>query len=242
MKPFELTYLCLEPFLLPLHRKVRKRLLSLTASDGERPRVLDIGGRKSHYTIGVPADVTITDLLRQSETQRRLNLGLNEGLIRRTYSRRSNVCDILLDDMTRSRLPSGAFTFAVAVEVLEHVEEDNPFVEHVARVLKPGGVFLMTTPNGDYVRNTNPDHKRHYTRQALQSLLSEHFDSVVVEYAIPGGFFRKLGLRAWSVRHPLRTVAAMVGNLINSVQAAQAGVKERRQGTHHLIAVARKRG
>ena len=81
----------------------------------------------------------------------------------------------------------------VSVEVLEHVEEDDLFVKEVSRVLKPGGVFIMTTPNGDWVENKNPDHKRHYKRNQLDTLLNKYFEDVSVEYAIVGGKFRKSG-------------------------------------------------
>lgn len=42
---------------------------------------------------------------------------------------------------------SGAFDLAVAVEVLEHIDGHERFFGEVARVLKPGGAFVFTTPN-----------------------------------------------------------------------------------------------
>ena len=242
MKPFELTYLGLEPFLLPLHRGVRGRLLEIAKSYPPRPAILDVGGRKSPYTIGVPADVTISDLPRDTELQLQLNLGLSREIIDQTYSRRSNVREIVFDDMTRSKLPDHSYDCVVAVEVLEHVEEDAQFVREVCRVLKPGGVFLMTTPNGDSVKNTNPDHKRHYTRGQLRSLLTARFDEVEVEYAIRGGLYRQLGLKAWSIRRPMQTGLSMAGNFINSVQSSREAVKHQAEKTRHLLAVAKKRG
>jgi SAM-dependent methyltransferase len=142
--------------------------------------------------------------------------------------------------MTRSALPDASFDYALAVEVLEHVDEDEAFVHQVHRVLKPGGVFLMTTPNGDAVANTNPDHRRHYTREQLRRLLAGRFAAVEVDYAIAGGVFRRLGLRSWSPRHPLRTALSMVGNVVNTMQSASYRVKDDAAGTRHLFAVARK--
>jgi len=242
MKAFEYVYLLAEPFLPPLYKKVRGRLLKIAKSKPNEPDILDVGGRKSHYTVGVPANITIIDLPRESEIQRSLNLGINPEIIESTRMRRTNVREMLLDDMTKSSLPSERFDCVVAVEVLEHVEEDERFVSEVQRVLEPGGVFLMTTPNGDSVRNTNPDHKRHYTREQLLSLLKLYFEVVDVDYAILGGRFRTVGLRGWSLRRPIRSVMSMAANVINSIQSSRSELKNQARGTRHLIATARKQG
>lgn len=237
---FEFSYLCLEPFLLPLYRQVRRRVRALALALPQRPLLLDVGGRKSHYTIGTPADVTIIDLPRQNEVQYQLNLGLLPEHLEVIRTRRSNLRRILLEDMTRTTLPSASFDLAVSVEVLEHVEEDRLFIQQVARVLKPGGVFLMTTPNGDYVNNTNPDHKRHYTREQLYNLLISEFPEVEINYAVRDSRFQGYGLQSWSVKKPLRTILSMVGNFLNYLESAPAAVKSQAHGTHHLVALARK--
>ena len=240
MKPFELFYLCAEPFLLPLHKMVRRRLLNVAMSFPDPPDILDVGGRKSHYTIKVPANITITDLPRETELQKKLHLGIDQNIIATSMRRRSNIKRIEFDDMTRSSLPDSSYSCVVAVEVLEHVELDHQFVKEVYRVLKPGGIFLMTTPNGDFVKNTNPDHKRHYRRQQLMELLTSVFDGVKIEYAVKGGVFRRYGLKAWSVRRPHITVLSMVSNLINTLQSSGDAIKHQARGTHHLFAVATK--
>jgi SAM-dependent methyltransferase len=241
MTSFELAYLSINPVLPFLHKNVRRRLAAIAKSSRRCLEVLDVGGRKSPYTIGISANITISDLHRQTNIQQQLNLGINQQIITRLYARRSNVHNVVYDDMTRSSFPDASFDCIVAVEVLEHVEEDGAFVQEAHRVLRPGGVFLMTTPNGDFVENTNPDHRRHYKREQLCSLLSSCFETVEVDYAVQHGVFRTLGLRSWSWRHPLRTVLSMFGNFINSLQSRRGALKHREFGTHHLIAVARKR-
>src|SRR5688500_16299459 len=119
---FELGYLCLEAFLPPLHGMMRRRLLRCTKRR-LFPDVLDVGGRKSHYTVGVPARITITDLERTTAQQSQLDLGMTAAMIAQTQGRRSNIHRIIVDDMTRSALPGQTFDCVVAVEVLEHVEE-----------------------------------------------------------------------------------------------------------------------
>jgi SAM-dependent methyltransferase len=241
MTPFELVYLCAEPFLPSLYRQVRRRLKTAADDAQAEPETLDVGGRKSHYTIGVPGRVTISELPRVTDLQSQLNLGMTARISEQLRRRRSNVREVCLDDMTRSSLPDSRFDCVVAVEVLEHVEEDRLFLGNVRRVLKPGGVFLMTTPNGDHIATpTNPDHKRHYTREELSSLLASFFAPVEVEYAIEGGRFHSLGLKSWSVKHPVRTALSMLGNAVNAVQSSRPSIKQQSIGTQHLIATAGK--
>ena len=241
MTGFEIAYRCAEPFLPPLYGIVRRRLISFARTSAYIPEILDVGGRKSHYTIGVPARITITDVPRESSTQTQLNLGLTDSMIAVTKNRRTNLGAIIFDDMTASKLLDESFDCVVAVEVLEHVERDRDFLRHVHRVLRPGGMFLMTTPNGD----SNPvpynsDHKRHYTRASLQGLLEEFLVEVSVKYAVVGGRARSLGLRPWSWKRPIRTLASMGGNLVNAGLSAFPQVSERAAGTKHLIATARR--
>ncbi len=44
-------------------------------------------------------------------------------------------------------IPDDSYDFALAFNVVEHIESAQPFFEKVARVLRPGGVFWAYTPN-----------------------------------------------------------------------------------------------
>jgi SAM-dependent methyltransferase len=240
MKPFEFAYVVLEPLIVPLYREVRRRLRILVERSEAPVSLLDVGGRKSHYTVGLPARVTISDLPRETRMQHELHLGVNQGMIDQTKSRRSNLIDIVYDDMTRTKFPAGSFDGVVAVEVLEHVEDDASFVSNVSRVLRPGGFFLMTTPNGDDNPVPEGDHKRHYRKAELHELLRRFFENVVVDYAVVAGRWRTYGLQSWSLRHPLRTTRSMAGNVVSRFQSMHPGTAEQVFGTKHLIATARK--
>ncbi len=243
MKPFEILYLCLEPFMAPIHAIVRRRLKQIVRQGQPVPDILDVGGRKSHYTIGLPAQITISDLPRETDIQKRLNLGITQDIIEQTLKRRSNVREMLLDDMTQSKLPDEPFDCVVAVEVLEHVREDGPFIHHVHRVLKPGGVFLMTTPNADHPGRQGPvpeGNARYYTGAMLSRVLASRFERFEIDYAVPVGRLHTLSLRSWSLRHPLRTLVTMAASRLNQIKAADEKVKQMAVGTRHLVATARK--
>ncbi len=42
---------------------------------------------------------------------------------------------------------NGSFNVVLMIETLEHVENDSKCVEEVWRILKPGGVFILSVPN-----------------------------------------------------------------------------------------------
>lgn len=75
-------------------------------------------------------------------------------------------------------IEDNSFDFVVSFQVIEHIEDDNAFVKEIARVLKPGGKFIVTTPNIKMSITRNPWHVREYTILELKSLLSKYFSSV----------------------------------------------------------------
>ena len=46
-------------------------------------------------------------------------------------------------------VPDGCFDCIVSIDVLEHLEQDQPFLRELKRILKPGGKAVVTVPNGD---------------------------------------------------------------------------------------------
>jgi SAM-dependent methyltransferase len=224
MTTYERMRILIEPFLPVLPAKVRREVRQIVKeTTPQLPELLDIGGRKSPYTLGISAQVTILDLPRKTEIQEDLHLGLTQQILHQLRVSRSNIKNVVLQDMTQSTLPSEKFDGAVCVEVIEHVSEDAKFLSEIARVLKPGGWLYMTTPNGDYIKNEgqhyNPDHLRHYTRQQLVDLLSRVFEQVTVKYGVKTGKFRFRGLKSINPRRPVETVETMVCNLISHLQS-----------------------
>lgn len=47
------------------------------------------------------------------------------------------------------QLADEQFDCVVSIDVLEHLEQDRPFLGELKRVLKPGGKAVVTVPNGD---------------------------------------------------------------------------------------------
>jgi 2-polyprenyl-3-methyl-5-hydroxy-6-metoxy-1,4-benzoquinol methylase len=233
VKAFEIVRLAADPFSNVLQSQVRSDLRRLA-----RGRLLDVGGRSSPYTIGLDAWVTVLDLARTSEKQARLNLGMTDELVDRLKARRSNIEQVVFEDMTKCSLPSATFSGVVCVEVLEHVEDHDAFIAQCHRVLQPGGWFYATTPNGDYipVTDSSRDHVRHYRGAELHDLLGRYFERVEVAYGIRTGKNHLKGLRSLSAARPLRTIGTMAANWRHRRESA--GLERQNHHTAHLFASA----
>ena len=243
MTPYEIARSIAWPFLPALQHQVNQLLQErLVEMKPEVGRLLDVGGRSSPYTVGLKAAITILDLPRTTEVQAELGLGLDTDTQSQIPKRRSNIKEVIVEDFLETSLPPRHFDGVVAVEVLEHVEQDEMFLRRASRVLKPDGWFIMTTPNGDYIKNQgsdfNPDHCRHYTRHELQTLLDRVFTEVDVCYAVKTGRHRYRGLRSMSPFQPLRMLVSMLGNCASHFESR--GLENTPSRTAHLIATARK--
>ena len=89
MRRFEILYMFLKYFEHPLYQRVHHVLRKLIRKGKGSCMILDVGGRRSNYTVGLPAKVWITDIPRETELQNKLDLGANESIIKTTIARRS---------------------------------------------------------------------------------------------------------------------------------------------------------
>ena len=241
MTNYELTYQVLKLFEHPLYYQVNRIIKKNLSSNTQ---LLDVGGRTSPQTIGLRCDVYISELPRESEVQKDNKLGMNDGLESVIKKRRSNIKAVLYDDMVKSNLEDGRFDVVTAVEVLEHVREDEKFVENVYKKLRDDGVFIMTTPNGDFITEmTSPDHVRHYRKVELEQLLNSRFDSVEVFYSVLARPYFRMASNLHSRfenNRPLRVISPGIFHFLTRLQSSRKSVGNRPIGTCHLVAVCKK--
>lgn len=95
-------------------------------------------------------------------------------------------CSFVPYDGRRLPFEEGAFNMVTSFQTIEHVEDDRNFVAEVRRVLRPGGTFVLTTPNRLTrvpVRRKpwNRFHVREYTPADLRVLLESSFARTAIE-------------------------------------------------------------
>ena len=67
------------------------------------------------------------------------------------------------------------YDVVISFQVIEHIRNDTFFLKEIHRVLKPGGLALISTPNRTMSLTRNPWHEREYTGDELLELAKTTF-------------------------------------------------------------------
>jgi len=97
--------------------------------------------------------------------------------------RSTNLKFVCLADLGAS-LPAASFDVITCFEMIEHVDHatQKAVIASFARLLKPDGVMLISTPNPETTKlyGANPYHIREMNEAELHELVSPHFNAVQV--------------------------------------------------------------
>jgi SAM-dependent methyltransferase len=63
------------------------------------------------------------------------------------YARERTGCPVHTGTLQEARLESESFDVITLMDVIEHVAEPSPLIDEIYRVLRPGGVIFLVTPN-----------------------------------------------------------------------------------------------
>lgn len=75
-------------------------------------------------------------------------------------------------------LADNSFDTVVSFQVIEHIDQDKDFLREIHRVLRPGGMAVISTPNLDWSLTRNPWHVREYTAKQFTNLTKSIFSEV----------------------------------------------------------------
>jgi len=91
---------------------------------------------------------------------------------------RSAEANFVRGDLNALPLASDSFDLVVSFQVIEHLEDPTLYLEAMARLLRPEGLAILTTPNLLTSDRENPYHVHEYTGDELSGVLERHFDAV----------------------------------------------------------------
>lgn len=123
-------------------KRVRTIFEWVPPPDDEDAVILDAGTGRGFYL----------NYYRYVSRVRLVGIELEHDIIRRAQANVGHLPDISLLNATIYQLPFPANYFHAVIlsEVLEHLEDDAAALKEIFRVLKPGGVVVLTVPNANY--------------------------------------------------------------------------------------------
>ena len=150
-----------------------------------------------------------------NETPKSLNLGC--GLRKRPDCLNVDILEAVAPDLVWDLdrrpypLPRGHFERIYALDVVEHLQSVQAFVEETHSLLAPGGVLEITTPHYSCSNSfTDPTHRQHlgyfsfdyFTESSSWSFYSSaRFSIVERSLVFPAGRLTSLFAR-WANKHP----------------------------------------
>jgi SAM-dependent methyltransferase len=136
----------------------------------EGRRVLDAAcgtGYGSAILAGAGA-ASVTAVDRSEEALRWARLAAKEGV----RHERADLAALPFED--------GAFDLVVCFEAIEHVRQPEPVLDELCRVLAPGGLLLISSPNRDVYTPGNPHHHFEYLPEELAGALGARLAHVAM--------------------------------------------------------------
>ncbi len=113
--------------------------------------------------------------------------GVDAGVLA-TRAARDRGLQVANMDATRLAVRDGAFDLVVALDVIEHLDNDFEAARELLRALRPGGTLLVTVPAYQSLWSSHDvalGHRRRYRRRALRRLFAAAgFESTTCSYVM----------------------------------------------------------
>jgi ubiquinone/menaquinone biosynthesis C-methylase UbiE len=78
-------------------------------------------------------------------------------------------------------LKDNTYDTVLSFQVIEHIDDDFGYLKEIHRVMKPGAMAMITTPNRKMSLTRNPWHVREYLADELSALAARIFSSVTMK-------------------------------------------------------------
>lgn len=136
----------------------RRKVISLLLKDFKPSGpLIDVGGGSGFNAAGLLADDIETILLEPSPD------GVREA-------QKKGLPFIVASSFDDCQFKNDSVAGIGLFDVLEHIENDDEFLDKVYKVLKPGGIFILTVPAYRLLWSNEDEYYGHFRRYRLNSL------------------------------------------------------------------------
>lgn len=115
----------------------------LARAEGDVDRLLDLGGGSGRATIAVEVPTRIVLDLSRPMLQRARRRQSDQRLSRPTKGDTVGPLSVLQGDAGRLPVADNAVDAAIVVDAFHHIPDQQRVIEEAARVIRPGGVFII---------------------------------------------------------------------------------------------------
>lgn len=119
-----------------------------------------------------------------SDTRQVVGIDVSDQAVARARAvHQMNNLEFAVMSATALEFSDGTFDAVYSIQVIEHIEDVELHLREVVRVLRPGGTFVVATPNRlTYSPDGlhNPFHVREYDAGGLEALLASFFHEVEI--------------------------------------------------------------
>lgn len=127
---------------------------------------------------------------------------------------KENNLSFIVGDASNINFPDGFFDCVVSFETIEHLNKRKQkiFLKEVYRLLKPGGIFIVSTPDKDvYGRGYNEYHEHEFSRSEFVKFLRKKFNDIVLFGQDIRVYKSKISLKIRKSLEFLRHVFGIIG-------------------------------
>lgn len=134
-----------------------------------------------------------TGLILEALAEQGFAMGLDFSFKALQFSRQRNLKNLIRGNVKNIPVKDSSVDLVVALDLLEHIEDDQGLLDEIQRVLKPGGYLLSTVPAHQSLWSEHDEalhHFRRYSKPKFSDMVKKHnFSLVKYSYVISFTYF-----------------------------------------------------